>query len=97
MTENRNPRSIKLRYTLKLIAGLAFLIFAIWLSYWLIFEYRVRNILGLGAMILFLIIPAVVAIATIPRELVALIAIWRSDEPASLEKAFGDLRERDEL
>lgn len=97
MTENRNPRSIKLRYTLKLIAGLAFLIFAIWLSYWLIFEYRVRNILAFGAIILFLILPGILSMLKIPGEIIALIAIWRSDEPASLEKALGDLRERDEL
>ncbi len=73
MTINRSPRSIKVRYTLKLLAGFAFLAVAAWLSYWLLFEYQLRNIWGLGAIILFLVLPAIAAAFTIPRELVFLI------------------------
>jgi hypothetical protein len=92
-----NKTSAKVRYTLKLVAGLAFLVLALWLTYWLLFDYKVRNVVGLAAIVLFLGIPALIAILKIPGELMALVAIWRSDDPASLDDILGHLREHDQL
>ncbi len=89
-----STRSSKLWYTLKLMIGLAFLAFAVWLSYWLLFQYHVRNLVGLGAIILFLVIPSIIATFKIPREIRWLIAVWLSDDPEVLDKALGDIRER---
>lgn len=97
MPHERSGTSVKFRYTLKLIAGLAFLLFAASVTYWLLFQYQVRNLLGIVAIVIFLGIPSIIAISKIPGELLALVAIWRSDDPASLERTFGDLRERDEM
>ena len=97
MTHEKSGTTVKFRYTLKLIAGLAFLLFAAWLTYWLLFQYQVRNLLGITAIVIFLGIPSITAIFKIPGELLAFVAIWRSDDPVSLERALGDLRERDEL
>ena len=40
----RNPRSARIAYTLKFLAGLVFFGLAAWLTYWLLFEYKVRNL-----------------------------------------------------
>ena len=77
--------------------GLAFLAFAVWLSYWLLFQYRVRNPIGFGAIILFLVSPSIIAICKIPQEITWLIAIWRSDDPALLDRAIGEIREREDM
>ncbi|MBU4400440.1 MAG: hypothetical protein KKE86_14030 [Planctomycetes bacterium] len=93
----KSPTSVKLWCTLKLIAGLAFLAFAIWLTYWIFFVYELRNIIGIAFVIIFLGIPSVTALFKIPGELMILFAIWRSDDPDTLDKMAGDLRERDIL
>ena len=97
MTVRKSPTSVKLWCTLKLIAGLAFLAFAIWLTYWFFFVYELRNIIGVALAIIFLGIPSVIGLFKIPGELIILFAIWRSDDPATLDKMAGDLRERDIL
>ena len=97
MASQRSPTAVKFYYTLKLIAGLAFLVFAVWLTYWLVFQYQVRNLVGLAAIIIFLGFPSIAAILTIPGELVLVIQIWRSDDPESLKKVLDDMREHGEL
>jgi fatty acid desaturase len=89
--------AIKTKYTLKLLAAVAFLCFAVWLSYWLLFEYRVRNLLGLLLIVVFLVIPSIMSALTIPREVIGLIAIWRSHDPAAVERTLGDIREQDPM
>jgi hypothetical protein len=95
MTEN--PTKTKIWYTVKLTAGLTFLSFAIWLSYWLLFVYQARNIYATIAIALFLVFPSLISVLKIPTEISWLVAVWRSDDPASLDKAAGDLRENDLL
>ncbi|MHC4404155.1 MAG: hypothetical protein ACYTG0_31255 [Planctomycetota bacterium] len=97
MASSSNATGVRLRYTLKLVGGLAFLVTAMWLTYWLLFEYRVRNVLGMAAVVVLLGIPCIIAILKVPGELIALVAIWRSDDPATLDRVLGDMRERDEL
>ena len=87
----------KVRYSLKVILGLSFLCFAVWLSYWLIFDYGVRNLLGLIAIGIFLIIPSVLSALTIPREILALIVVWRSNDPERGSKAMEHIREQDPM
>ena len=97
MVSPSSPTVVRLRYTLRLVAGLAFLVFATWLTFWLLFEYRLRNLFAIGAIIVFLAIPCVIAILKVPGELVVLVAMWQSDDPATLDRLLGDMRERDEL
>jgi hypothetical protein len=89
-----NSGATKFKYILKLIGGLTFLAFAIWLSYWLLFDYKVRNILGILAIIIFLIIPSIISLFTIPGEIFGLIHVLKSKDPKSVEKALGDIRGR---
>jgi hypothetical protein len=77
--------------------GLAFLAAMIWLTYWLLFIYEVRNIIGLILIVVFLAIPCLIALLKIPWELRGLIAVLQSDDPASVDKALGDLREREPM
>ena len=95
MGSHRGPTTVKFRYTLKVIAGLAFLVVAAWITYWLLFQYQVRNLLGIAAIVMFLGVPSIIAVFKVPGELLALVAIWSSDDPAPLEEAMGDLRARD--
>lgn len=85
---------VKLKYTLKLSAGLGFLVAVVGLVYWLLVVYDVRNWLGLTAIFFFLILPGLASLRTIPNEIRALAMIWRSEDPASVEQALEDLRER---
>lgn len=84
----------KVKYTIRLILGLAFLFAVASLVYWLLFVYEVRNWLGLAAIIFFLILPGLASLRTIPNEVRALLLVWRSDDPAAVERELGDLRER---
>lgn len=90
----QNTNTLKWKYTFKLIAGLIFLIAIIALLYWLLYIYEVRNFLGLIAIIIFLILPAVHSFLTLPNEFRALKLIWESDDPENLDKVIGDLREK---
>ena len=97
MASQSSPTLVRLRYTLRLVAGLAFLVMATWLTYWLLFEYRIRNLFAIGAIVVFLAIPCIIGILKVPGELVALAAMWRSNDPATLDQLLGDMRERDKL
>jgi len=93
----KDNRSIKVKYTFKVLAGLVFLSFVIVLLYWLFFVYEVRNIFAILLIIVFLVIPAFLSARTIPNEIRALIMIWKSDDPEALEKVLGDLREKERI
>lgn len=86
-----------MKYTFKVLAGLTFLGFVFILLYWLFFVYEVRNIFAILLMIVFLVIPAFLSVRTIPTEIKALIMIWKSDDPKTLEKVLENLRERDRI
>ena len=88
---------VKVVYTLMLVAGLTFLLGVAWLMYWLLFLYQVRNLAGIGAIVLFLGIPLLSSLFKIPAVLSLLVAIWRADDPASLERDIGYVRERGAL
>lgn len=94
MNDKRSATSIKVRYAIKLAIGLAFLAAVMALIYWLLFVYQVRNLVGLALIIVFLIMPSLVALLRIPWEIRGLIAVLRSDDPAALDNALGDVRER---
>lgn len=88
---------IKEKYTLKFILGFG-IAFAIgYLIYWLLAVYKVYNIFALAAILIFLVLPFVKVIFTIPNELKILKAIWASDNPEEIEEIAAQLRERDRL
>lgn len=91
---NRSIQSTKWKYTFKLLAGLIFFIVVLVLLYWLLFIYRVRNFLALAVILIFLVIPSIRSILTLPNEFRALKLIWQSDDPEALDKVLGDLREK---
>jgi hypothetical protein len=89
-----NPTTYKINYTVQYLAGLAFLAAIGFLIYWLIFEYEVRSILGLGLILVFLCLPLLHALFSLPAGFFALILIWQSDDPAATEKQLIEIRER---
>lgn len=85
------------KYTLKLITGAIIVGAIIYLGYWLLFDYQVRNTFALIAIGIFIIIPGIKVLLVLPNELKILYLIWTSDNPEMVEKIAGDLRERDQL
>ena len=79
--DEKSGTTVKFLYTLRLSAGFAFILFAVWLTYWLLFQYQVRNLVGITAIIVFLASPSIISVLKIPAEVLALVAIWRSDDP----------------
>ena len=65
------------------------------LIYWLIFVYKVENFIAFGAIAIFLVIPCLVSLLTIPKEIGRLIAIWQSSDPAALDEAIKQIRQRE--
>ncbi len=90
MTEN--PTKTKIWCTIKFVLGFAFVASMVWLTYWLLFVYQARNIYAIIAIVLFLAFPCLISLLKIPIEISRLMAIWRSDDPASLDKAIQQIR-----
>lgn len=88
---------IRVKYTLKFLVGLAFVTGIVYLGYWLVAEYEVRNTLALIAIGIFIVIPAIKVVFSLPGELRVLYLVWSSDDPETIERLAGDLRERDRL
>ena len=88
---------IRAKYTLKFITGVIIVGAIIYFGYWLLFEYQVRNTLALIAIGIFIIIPAIKVLFTLPNEINILYLVWTSDNPEMVEELAGDLRERDQL
>lgn len=89
--------NVKAKYTVKFLFGVAFLVGVVALIYWLLAIYKVSNWLGLAAIGVFLILPLINALFSLPGECIVLYKILTSNNPAELEKLAGDLRERDLL
>jgi len=85
------------RMKVKFLFGVAFLVGVVALIYWLLAIYKVSNWLGLAAIGVFLILPLINALFSLPGECIVLYKILTSNNPAELEKLAGDLRERDLL
>jgi hypothetical protein len=89
-----NPIAYKLGYTVRAMVGLAFIVGVAWLIYWLVIEYQVRNLFGLAAILVFLVVPCLLALLTVPAELVALFLVWQSKDPKRTDEELAEIRER---
>ncbi|MBY6203795.1 hypothetical protein [Halomonas denitrificans] len=87
----------KLKYTLKFLLGIIFVLGVVALLYWLFAIYQVSNWLAILAIALFLVLPLLKVMFSLPGEIMMLYHILRSDNPEELEKIAGDMRERDQL
>lgn len=85
------------KYTLKFLTSVIIVGAIIYFGYWLLIDYQVRNIFALIAIGIFIIIPAIKVLLSLPNEINVLYLIWTSDNPEMVEKLAGDLRERDQL
>lgn len=85
------------KYTLKFITSAIIVGAIIYLGYWLLFEYHVRNTFAFIAIGIFIIIPAIKVLFTLPNEINILYLVWTSDDPEMVEKLAGDLRELDQI
>lgn len=87
----------KLKYTVKFLLAILFLVGVVALLYWLFAIYRVSNWLALLAIGVFLVLPLIKVLLSLPGEFIALYNILRSDNPEEVEKLAGDMREKDQL
>ncbi|WP_376697587.1 hypothetical protein [Wenzhouxiangella sp. EGI_FJ10305] len=87
----------KLKYTLKFLFGTLFILGVIALLYWLFAIYQVSNWIAILAIGLFLVLPLIKVLLSLPGEIIMLYNILRSDNPEQLERLAGDMRERDQL
>jgi len=87
----------KFKYTLKFLFGMLFVFAVISFLYWLFAIYQVSNWLAVFAILVFLVLPLIKVLFSLPGEIIILYQILRSDNPEELEKLAGDLRERDQL
>jgi len=87
----------KLKYTLKFLFGMLFILGVVALLYWLFAIYQVSNWLAVLAIGVFLVLPLLKVLLSLPGEILMLYNILRSDNPEELERLAGDMRERDQL
>ena len=87
----------KIKYTIKFLLGILFVIGIALFGYWLLAIYKVENVLGQIAIGIFIIIPLLKTIFTLPSELRILGLVWSSDIPEEIVDVAAYLRERDRL
>jgi len=87
----------KLKYTLKFLFGILFILGVVGLLYWLFAIYQVSNWLAILAIGVFLVLPLIKVLLSLPGEIIMLYNILRSDNPEELEKVADHMRERDQL
>ena len=85
---------IKEKYTFKLLFGIIFVAAIAYFGYWLLAVYKVENVFGMIAIGLFVILPLIKVIFTLPRELRLLILVWSSDNPEEIVEGTDKLREK---
>ncbi len=87
----------KIKYTIKFLLGILFVVGIALFGYWLLAIYKVENVVGQIAIGIFIIIPLLKTIFTLPGELRILGLVWSSDIPEEIEDVAAYLRERDRL
>jgi len=87
----------KLKYTLKFLFGILFTLGVVALLYWLFAIYQVSHWLAILAIGVFLVLPLIKVLLSLPGEIIMLYNILRSDNPEELVKVAEHLRERDQL
>lgn len=92
--DSSHIRRVKRTYLLKFLLGMVFLACVAGLTYWLLFVYQVRNIVGLLLIAVFLFAPLVKVIFSLPWEFWALWAVMTSDDPETLDEILGEVRWR---
>ncbi len=87
----------KVKYLLKFLLGILFLVGVVALLYWLFAIYQVSNWIAILAVGMFLVLPLIKVLLSLPGEFVALLTILRSDNPEEVEKLVGYMREKNQL
>lgn len=89
--------NIKARYALKLLFGLLFVVAIAYFGYWLLAVYKVENVIGQIAIVIFITLPLLKTILSLPGELRMLILVCTSNNPEEIEEAAAQLRDRGAL
>lgn len=87
----------KIKYTIKFLMGILFVVGIAYFGYWLLAIYKVENIIAQIAIGIFIIIPLIKTLFTLPNELRILGLVWSSDIPEEIEDVAAYLREIDRL
>jgi uncharacterized membrane protein YhdT len=84
-------------YTLRVLFGLALFLGICYLPYWLLFDYKVRNVLAVGGIVTFFILPAFFTLLTVPRELSLILQVWTTKNPEVLVELIDASRKNGRL